>query len=254
MLSTSNPGRLWWYSDKTRNDGIHDHSLRLERVYLSKGIFTGCSICFGEWTNSGRTNPDKQSFSHLCIRMGTTQWRETSWRLHHPSESTLQNFLEKQSRCSFLEKITQSSRSRIAILANEVICNHHPWHCARRLPPQSDFFSKRRSMSIMSASRVWGYVYLYVWKIIRPDKNVMNRIKQAFEALKAPCYRTSPIITRGSKCGPNPWQQYHRKARDALQSATKGERKFTSIWDRWQNDGAYRTSQLARDWSDAWVR
>ena len=38
--------------------------------------------------------------------------------------------------------------------------------------------------------------------------------------------------------------------RRITRSATKGERKFTSIWDRWQNDDAYRTSQLAHNWSD----
>ena len=62
-----------------------------------------------------------------------------------------------------------------------------------------------------------------------------TRRDEAFEILKAPCYRTSMIVTRGSKCGPNPWQQDHHKARDALRSATKGGRAFTSIWDRWQN-------------------
>ena len=82
----------------------------------------------------------------------------------------------------------------------------------------------------------------------------MNRVKQAFEALKATYHRTSPITTRGSKCGPNPWQQQHNKARDTLRSATKGDRTFTSTRAGWQNDDAYRTSQLARNWSDAWVR
>ena len=89
---------------------------------------------------------------------------------------------------------------------------------------------------------------------MRPKQDVMNRIKEAFEILKAPCYRTSMIVTRGSKCGPNPWQQDHHKARDALRSATKGGRAFTSIWDRWQNYEIYRKSQLAHNWSDAWVR
>ena len=82
----------------------------------------------------------------------------------------------------------------------------------------------------------------------------MNRIKEASEILEAPYYRTSMIVTRGGKCGPNPWPQHHHKARDALRSATKGERTFTSIWDRWQNDEIYRKSQLAHNWSDAWVR
>ena len=34
----------------------------------------------------------------------------------------------------------------------------------------------------------------------------------------------------------------------------KGERKFTSIWDRWQNDVIHRQSQLVHNWSDAWIR
>ena len=91
-------------------------------------------------------------------------------------------------------------------------------------------------------------------KLMRPKQDVMNRIKEAFEILKAPCYRTSIIVTRGSKCGPNPWQQDHHKARDALRSATKGGRAFTSIWDRWQHCEICRKSQLAHNWWDAWVR
>ena len=81
----------------------------------------------------------------------------------------------------------------------------------------------------------------------------INRIKESFDILKAP-FRASPISTRGRKCGPNLWQQHHLKARDASQSATKGERQFTSIWDWWQNYAIYRQSQLLRDWLDAWVR
>ena len=58
-------------------------------------------------------------------------------------------------------------------------------------------------------------------KLIRPNKDVMNRINEVFEILNAPHYRTSSIVTRGSGCGPNPWQQHHNKARDASRSATK---------------------------------
>ena len=62
------------------------------------------------------------------------------------------------------------------------------------------------------------------------------------------------IFTRRIDCGPTPWQQHHHKARDGVRSAMKGERKYTSIWDRWQNDEVYRTSQLAHNWTDAAVR
>ena len=39
-----------------------------------------------------------------------------------------------------------------------------------------------------------------------------------------------------------------------IAECNKGERAFTSIWDTWQNDEIYRKSQLAHNWSDAWVR
>ena len=37
-------------------------------------------------------------------------------------------------------------------------------------------------------------------KLMKPDQDVMNRIKEAFEILKAPHNHTSPIVTRGRKC------------------------------------------------------
>ena len=53
-------------------------------------------------------------------------------------------------------------------------------------------------------------------ELLRPNKSTLDRIRAAFEALKAPYYRAAPIISRGKKCGHNPWQQDHHKARDAL--------------------------------------
>ena len=71
-------------------------------------------------------------------------------------------------------------------------------------------------------------------KLIRPSQDVMNPIREAFEALKAPYRRTSSTVTRGSRCGPNPWQQHHHKARDGLQSATKGGK---DIYQKFGTDG-----------------
>ena len=73
----------------------------------------------------------------------------------------------------------------------------------------------------------------------------LHHIFEIFEILKARYYQTSMIVTRGGGCGPNPWPQHHHKAPDALRSATKGERTFTSILDRWQHDEIYRKSQLS---------
>ena len=43
------------------------------------------------------------------------------------------HLLEMQSRCGILDKIVKSAGSRIAILANKIICNHNLRHSARRL-------------------------------------------------------------------------------------------------------------------------
>ena len=132
----------------------YTYSVQLEGVCLSQGIFMEFSICFGEWTNSRRKRERQSStssFSHTSVSIRKQpNWRETSWWLHCSSESTLQTFWETQWRCIFLDKIFQSAGSRSAILANEVICTHHPWHCARRLHLPSDF-SKRRSSIIREA-------------------------------------------------------------------------------------------------------
>ena len=63
--------------------------------------------------------------------------------------------------------------------------------------------------------------------------------------MKVAYYRTSMIVTRGSKFGPNSWQQHHHRARDALRSASKGERTFTSICARWQHDEIDLTGNLS---------
>ena len=60
-----------------------------------------------------------------------------------------------------------------------------------------------------------------VRECVRPNKSTMVRIREAFEALKAPYCRTAPVISRGNECGPNPWQQDLHKARGALRGATK---------------------------------
>ena len=112
------------------------------------------------------------------------------------------------------------------------------------------------SLPIMPTLRVRGTFIRRCGKLMWPSQDVMNQIQEAFEILKAPYYRTSMIVTRGSRCGPNPWQQHHHKARDALRSATKGERAVQLLQSvtGGKNDEIYMKSQLAHCWSDAWVR
>ena len=85
-------------------------------------------------------------------------------------------------------------------------------------------------------------------KLLELDPDAINRIKEAFGFVHLQSLQEVP------KCGPSPWQWHHHKARIEFRGATKGERGFTSIWDRLQNDAAYRQSQLVHKLSDAWVR
>ena len=58
-----------------------------------------------------------------------------------------------------------------------------------------------------------------VW--LRPNQSTLDRIREAFAALRNPYYRTSEVISRGKKSGHNPWQQDHRKAMDAKRGVLK---------------------------------
>ena len=46
-----------------------------------------------------------------------------------------------------------------------------------------------------------------VWLRPNQSQSTMDRIKEAFAALKTPYYRTQEVISRGKKCGHNPWQK-----------------------------------------------
>ena len=48
-----------------------------------------------------------------------------------------------------------------------------------------------------------------------PNRSPLDRIREAFVALKTPYYRTSVIISRGKKSGHIPWQRDQEKAMDA---------------------------------------
>ena len=88
-------------------------------------------------------------------------------------------------------------------------------------------------------------------KHINPNKEMIQRIRKAFEVLKMPFFRASHPNSRGYKHGSQLWQKHHHRAHDALRAATrKKERTFVNIWDRWENDLDYRKSQEAIGWID----
>ena len=133
---------------------------------------------------------------------------------------------------------------------NRTSNNWFEQNCIREdLAKEKMVFSKESSRAVFEMGNV--ELICKGGKLMKPDQDVVNQTREAFEILKTPHYRTSQIATRGRKCGPNPWQQHTTKLGDAMRSATKGERALTSIWDRWQNDEIYRKSQLAHNWSDA---
>ena len=99
-----------------------------------------------------------------------------------------------------------------------------------------------------------GTIICSCGKLIRPDQGTLRKVKQAFEIPRAPYFRTSMLTSRGFNHGPNLWQEHHSEAKDALRGCSKMKRTYTSICDRWTNDQVYRESQLAHDWSDAFVR
>ena len=77
-----------------------------------------------------------------------------------------------------------------------------------------------------------GTILCACGKHIKPNQEMIRRVKASFEILKAPYFRTSVVTAKSYKHGPNLWQEQHNKAKDALRGTKKGEREFTSIWDR----------------------
>ena len=144
-LLSSNSRTHWWNSNWPWVDGVHSDSLHLERVYFSQGLSFQHSLCPWEWTDSGWTW--KRQRTPLNPFWWRFRLRRTSWWSHSSSKSALSQSLETQSRCRLVEKIIPSTRSRFAILANAVTCNHRTQSCASRLHPQSNL-SKRRSNAV----------------------------------------------------------------------------------------------------------
>ena len=60
------------------------------------------------------------------------------------------------------------------------------------------------------------------------------------------------MSSRGKTSEHDPWQKGQHKAMDAEKRVLK-RGKNTSRLDRWQNDKAYRTSQVAIGWTETYV-
>ena len=228
----------WCYSRKIRNDGIHDCSLLRERVYPCTGGLHGM----------------------LRLLWGVDHFREerkttTTSSIFHTSGSVS---LEKRGENSRNRKsenwFEQNSYSRRPSERQD----DTQWRikpCYLRDGHVELIELKTSIQRPPCLHHVFNFTTCICGKLLRPNKNVMDRIKEAFEALKAPYYRTLLLLYYERKwMRSNPWQQNHHKARDALRCATEGDRKYSSIWDGRQNDGVYRAYQLAHKWTESWVR
>ena len=96
-------------------------------------------------------------------------------------------------------------------------------------------------------------------KLTRPDQEVMNRIKEAFEMPKAPYYHTSTIAVaatspQGSRRIAEDIRKLIRRVKFTQAVARHADIRDKILRSRWQNDETHRKSQLAHNWSDAWVR
>ena len=112
-------------------------------------------------------------------------WRSTQWSLYNSQESAQSQQLETWSGCRFLGKIFQSTRSRIAILADEITCNNRTQSCAGRL-----------------------HLHRNLWK---------RRESTLFERLSTP--RPAPKVTLKSNWQPQEQQQQQPLSGDVLSSA-----------------------------------
>ena len=99
-----------------------------------------------------------------------------------------------------------------------------------------------------------GAILCACGKHIRPDQEMIRRIRAVFEILKAPYFRTSVVIARSYKHGPNLWQEHHHKSKRRTTGYEKGRMKIYVDLERWKTDMTYGESQLAIGWSDAWGR
>ena len=82
-------------------------------------------------------------------------------------------------------------------------------------------------------------------KHVRPDLDMMQRMKATFEdlVLSHVCDKFDGIQAWLLAMAGTPPQ-----TKDAQRGCSNNKRQYTSIWDRLQNDEIYRESELAINW------
>ena len=130
--------------------GAHSNALRLERVSVSQELFLQHSIHPWERTHCRRNTEQGGTTDNLLHTSQPfrrkTRWRSSQWWLYSSQESALSKQVETQSRCRLSGKTFPSTRSRIAILADEMTCNIRTRSGAGRLQLPSNLAEKDRSL------------------------------------------------------------------------------------------------------------
>ena len=96
-----------------------------------------------------------------------------------------------------------------------------------------------------------GNVELIEWKQTSETTQCLSCLKHALEGMIM-CQCGKLLRPNKRYVGPKPSSIRSIESLElsySLKGATKRE-KYTSIWDRWQNDEVYRVFQLARNWTD----
>ena len=117
---------------------------------FSQGLFFQHPTYPGERNiPSGKESEDDRLFFTPLNPFGKIPMKKKPWWSHNSSKTALTQKLKRNQDAVYLGKIFPSTRSRIAILANEVTCNHRTQSCASRLHLQSnslkteiEYFSK----------------------------------------------------------------------------------------------------------------
>ena len=149
MLFPSCSGTLWWYSNKSRIDEIHHRgSSRVCQSILVSGIIAGGT---------------EESFWHHWMPLERPQMRRSLTSITQFLKQLHMELVGNANKmlCIVLGTIEGCAGSRIAILANEIFCNHDLRHNTSRLHWPCDC-SRRRSSTVRTAcdtkARTQGHV------------------------------------------------------------------------------------------------
>ena len=119
----------------------------------------------------------------------------------------------------------------------------------------------RRTTETIQCQACWKHIFEGMIKCCcgymkQPTQQIINEIQDRFQKLCGPQWK-AVIQSRAMKCSPQPWQDMHKRAKDALRGAMKNGKKRDDGWtilDRWYKGAQFREVQSQRHgWTIEWV-